>query len=480
MNTLELNIYPDSKMIPIAILPIKEYAKMYFDDEKDISNIGLAIEESIATVTEFLTGQRNYPITITANAKGGKFIITVTDKELPGDFEKVLTKEENIGQSILNLVMDETKTENLGMGGRRQTLVKNYSVEKPDFLKDSNENSEIEPEGDKHTYTIRLAEHKDMIEIVRILYNEYGNSYDVEGSYDPEHHWEQVVNDEAIYLVAETEEKDIASITKLSRVSFLPGIWDLSMLMTKPKYRKGNLIKILIEGMLKYAKDRKDITGVFSEATTVHPYTQKAFNNFGLKSVGFTLGMMPRNIYQPVIAKHEGRGSFAEAMIIYDDKAKEIYIREEQKDFVKYIADSLGIKRIIKTSAPIAKNKKTVVVEDYVKVLDTGYVYINEIGEDIIEELHNIDYSIKKKGGLTNEIYLNAEDTGAIAAGSELVKMGYFCERYLPCKDGNDWIVYGNLFTDPIDYDTIKTEPPFDKVLEMVKSFDPDLNIKKK
>ena len=53
MNKIELKVLPDRKLIPTAVAAIKEYAKLYFDDEKDIFNIGLSLEEAIANVTEF-------------------------------------------------------------------------------------------------------------------------------------------------------------------------------------------------------------------------------------------------------------------------------------------------------------------------------------------------------------------------------------------------------------------------------------------
>lgn len=473
MNKIELKVLPDRKLIPTAVAAIKEYAKLYFDDEKDIFNIGLSLEEAIANVTEFLMGNRESYIEVSANGENGQFIITVTDFELPGDIRKTLKDEETIGLSVMESLMDNVKYENLGRNGRRQTLTKNYyATPKIEDIK----NEVDEPEGFKHTYEIRPPKEEEMIEIVRLLYDAYGETHDVDGVYFPEFQWNRILNDDAYFLVAVAENGEIAANFALTRVGDLPGIWDFAMGVTKGKYRKGGLMKKLASELMAYAKNRQDIKGLFTEATVLHPYTQLAFNHFDFVSMGYTLSVTPADLFQTKTARHEGRASFAIAMKILQDKPKTIHVLDDYKEFVQDLCNKLGIDRTIITDEPHFIYENTVTEEEFVKFIDVGYNHVLQIGNDYKDVFRNIDINVRKKGGLTNEIYVPLDDPAAILLMEELLKNEYFPVRYLPCPDSLDYMVFTKMYSDPVQYEEIATVSPFTEMLETIKSFDPMQN----
>lgn len=471
MDKIELKIFPDKNLIPVAVSSIKEYARLYFNDEKDILNIGLSLEEAIANVTEFFMGNRTTHILITADGNNGQFIVTVTDFELPGDIES-LKDEESFGLSMMENFMDSVKYENLGRYGRRQTLIKNYtSIPKLNVVDYSLE----EPEGFKHTYTIRPPKEEEMVEIIRLVYSTYGVSHDVDSAYFPDFQWNRIQNDNAYFLIAVAENGEIAANFALTRMADLPGIWDFSLGVTKAKYRNGGLMKKLITALLEYAKTRPDIKGVFTEATVLHPYTQLAFNNYDFVSCGFTFSVTPHDLFQTQMAGHEGRTSFAIAMKIFSDTPKTIYVPNEYMGFVKDICDKLGINRTIVSDKAHITLDNTVTEEEYVKLIQVGYTHVYGIGKDYIETLKRIDNTERKKGALTNEVYVPLDDSASQLMIDELLKMGYFPVRYLPCSDNLDYMVFTKMYSDPVIYDEIKVVSPFKEMLEKVKGYDPSL-----
>lgn len=102
---------------------------------------------------------------------------------------------------------------------------------------------------------------------------------------------------------------------------------------------------------------------------------------------------------------------------------------------------------------------------------------IKAIGPDFAAELRRNDRFVRKNGGLTNEIFINADDPGAVFACEEAVRQGYFCVRYMPCPEGRDYLVFAKMYSDPLDYSTIKTTSPYTEMLERVRSFDPEQQI---
>lgn len=476
MKKLEMKIAPAPFMIPMAVNAVQDCARLYFTNEKDIVNIGLALEESIANITQHLAGNREFPIIITADGKDGDFTVTVTDRELPGNFDKVLTDEKAYGLTIMQNLMDEVNVEYLGKDGRCQTMTKHFKkdallLHNFDFAEE-----DIESEAHKHTYTIRPPKEEEMLEIVRMIYREYGNSYDVEGAYNIEGYWQNILDDQAYYLVAVADNGEIAATLGVARMSRLPGIWDVGTAMCKERYRRGNLMKQLTEKILEYAKGREDISGVFTEATVLHPFSQRAFNHFGFKPVGFELSMLNDDQFQSKVNKHEGRASFANAMIIFSHDSKKVYIRLEQKNYVQKIVDSLDVERIISTDEQPFMHENCEFDEEYSKLMETGFTYFEKIGKDFDNVLRQIDFNVRKNGGVTNEIFINAEDPGAVYAQNAAVKNGYFCEQYIPCPDGKDYIVYARIYSNPVDYSEMITVSPFTEMLENVRNFDPDQN----
>lgn len=474
MDKLEIRIIPDNRMIPIAVSATQEYARYYFQNEKDVRSIGLALEEAIANITEHLTGNREHPLIVTADAHDGNFVMTITDKELPGELDTVLKDENALGMTVMENLMDEVRYEYLGMDGRRQILTKHYEsgshvISSLDFTEE-----EVEAEGDKHTYTIRPPKEEEMLEIVRMLYREYGNTYDVPGAYSADHHWRNIQNDQAYFLVAVAENGEIAANLTISRFPPLTGIWDISLAFAKERYRKGNLLNRLAAEIIDYAEKRGDISGILIEATVVHPYTQRSFNHYDFMPVGFSLSMMPETIYQPKINAHEGRGSLAEAMRMFRDDGKTVYIRPEQESFVADIAASLDINRKIITAETECLKDECVVDVDFVKVLDMGYVYFNEIGRDFDDALRRIDMDVRKNGGATIEVFINADDPCAVFAQNLAVRHGYFCVRYIPIPDASDYIVFARMYSEPANYADISTTSPYTEMLERVRQFDPE------
>lgn len=467
---IELKILPDKNLIPTAVAAIQEYAKLYFGSRKDINNIGLSLEEAISNITEFFMGNRSSYIEISARGENGQFIMTVSDSELPGDIDTLLKDEERIGLSVMESLMDQVIIENLGRTGRRQTLIKNYSsIPKIQEISDES----IESEGSKHTYEIRPPKKEEMIEIVRLLYNEYGNTYDVEGAYFPELQWNRIQNDDAYFLIAVAENGEIASTFALTRMSDLPGIWDLCQAATKPKYRKGGLMKRLSQELIDYAISRPDISGIYTEATVLHPYTQLSVNHYGFVPTGFTLSVLPSDLFQGKAGTHEGRGSFAIGMRLLKDKAKTIFVKNEYRGFVSDICKNLGIERNIISDNAHIEHERTVSTEEYAKLIEVGYTHVLEIGTDYKKVFRRIDNEVRRKRGLTSEIYVPLDDPASAMLMDELLRSEYFPVRYLPCPEGPDFLVFTKMYSDPVNYDEIVTVEPYSSMLTLVKNFDP-------
>lgn len=93
---------PDERMIPIALASVRAAASYFFKDETTLERIALSVEEAITNVTAYCLTDSLEKIAIETDLQDAAFVVTITDRGLPGDFGKELTEEKGLGLSIMH------------------------------------------------------------------------------------------------------------------------------------------------------------------------------------------------------------------------------------------------------------------------------------------------------------------------------------------------------------------------------------------
>jgi serine/threonine-protein kinase RsbW len=159
------------------------------------------------------------------------------------------------------------------------------------------------------------------------------------------------------------------------------------------RYRGMGIFKRMREYLQGYAKEN-EIIGIYGEAVTIHPFTQKGVAKFGAKEVGFLLGYTPGEIVvKDIEVESDSRRQSIALMytpVTYKEQ-KTVYLPLIYHDFASRIYKEINFKRELTTSdLPIGESRNNLGTSDIVmrKDYDQVFIIIEEYGRDTVVEIN--------------------------------------------------------------------------------------------
>ena len=199
----------------------------------------------------------------------------------------------------LNDYFDEVHFHNRGPEGKEIVLCQH--LPDPSFAEyaaacawDPAEASDAEVPGTQAEIqcSVRPLKPSEAHEVSKAVYKAYGYSYPHEHVYYPEKIAELNRRGEIFSVVAVTGSGEIAGHCSLQLWEENPRIAELTQGVVKPRFRSQGCFARLTEYLIATAR-AKDLNGVFGEAVTTHPYSQRAALQFGLRDCALFLGLIP-------------------------------------------------------------------------------------------------------------------------------------------------------------------------------------------
>ena len=349
----KLTIRSDKRILLSVMSFIREIAVSYGLDADEADKLMFVTEEASKNVIKHAyKDEPDAYFDIIVEKGNGRFVICIEDKGLPFDFdseEKDNTK--GFGMTIMNKYTDEIKFINLGQNGKRVELIKKLSIPLPE-----NDYSEIiNTERDKSQtdvseieFDFRLMRTDEYLKLEQLVYKTYGYTY-LQFVYFPNKLKEMIESGLLQSTIAVTPDGKIAghaAIEKLHKDSFVA---EFGMLMVDPLYRDRHLGSRLMKNAVVNAK-QQGILGLFSEAVTIHSYSQKTILDAGGKETGIMLGYIHKELcFKKIKDKQPARQS---AILIYTrlnpEPERSVYLPSEHSSIIKRIYDYGGFKRIYK------------------------------------------------------------------------------------------------------------------------------------
>lgn len=295
----KLTILADTKVLGPTLDFIENMLQNTGLDSKDILRMRLAAEEASINVIDhaFDPGEDGL-FDIVIQRRPNKVVIQVLDKGLPVDFRQVEQgKTEGLGLKLIRGMTDEVNFINMGRDGKMVELVKyipykNISetlsdAEKKEIAEMDQtrlENAEIE---------LRMMTPEDASSMARCVYRSYGYSYALDFIYFPDKIRENLESGTVKSVVSiDKNTKEIVGHLALTYPEPGAKVADSGQAVVDPRYRGHNLFKRMKSFMVEYAKET-GLFGVYSEAVTAHPFTQKGNLSIGAYETGFLLSFVP-------------------------------------------------------------------------------------------------------------------------------------------------------------------------------------------
>ena len=299
--------------LPMATSIIEPLTTHLKFSERDAFRVAVSVEESCVNVIDhaYPAGEPG-DFTLRARIERLSLVLSVEDRGLPRDpFARPGFSEENptapgLGTRLLEGLADEVRYLALGRGGKAVELLFRLPVMPMDEGENDGTDAQvvrIPPD----QLTVREFRPEDAGEVAQCAYRCYDYSYMGEALYVPERVIEMNRSGEMVSVVAEGPDGHVYGHAALLFTQGAPAP-ESGCAFVVPEARGGGTFVRLKRRLLELAVER-GAPGVWSEAVTNHPASQRANLELGVKETGLLFGMVPTSMRMRNLPGLPRRGS---------------------------------------------------------------------------------------------------------------------------------------------------------------------------
>jgi len=251
---------------------------------------------------------------------------------------------------------DEAHFINLGRSGNRVELVKHLPHEdvRDHLLENEQQRVAQAPAAPEDmSPKIRMIRPGESRTLSRSVYRSYGYSYDWEDIYYPDRIREFQESGLMRSCVAATPKSEFEGHLALRLEHQASPVGEAGQAVVDPCFRGHHLFEKMKTFLAEDSKDR-GMYGLYSEATAVHPYSQRGNLRLGAKETGFLLGYIPASVsYKDISEGRAGRRGSAALfyMQLNEEPGREIYPPAPYRDAVQRAIEHNGLRRIVQDSS---------------------------------------------------------------------------------------------------------------------------------
>ncbi len=482
----QLSLIADKKYLPLAMDFIQDVAVVVGLEKSDAQKLELIVEEASLNVIEHAFDEDekgNFEIIIMR--KPGQLVISIRDKGLPFDFQKIKPGENSgLGMVLMKALADEIHFVNLGREGKEVLFIKNLPYKNITELEELPETKEAIPVEKKDVeLTYRLMTEQDAVPMARCMYRSYGYSYGNDFVYYPEKVQELIKSKLLHSCVVLNPEGELIGHLAMMLESPDAKIGETGMAVVDPRYRGHGIFKKTKLFLIDYAKKR-NMAGIYSEAVAVHPYTQKGNISLGAHETGFLIGFTPSTMFFKKIETQQ-RTKRQTTVLFYltlKDEEEKIYPPFHHKAMIKKIYEMSGLKRKIEKAAHNILDDIPEKSQIDVRVQTEpgrAFMRVSQFGKDVVEligfRLHEL--CLQKIDCIYIDLPLSHPMTQQICAPLEM--LGFFFAGIIPEMFDGDVLRLQYLNNVDIDFEKVTVVSDFGKELfdYVVKAHERELSV---
>jgi GNAT superfamily N-acetyltransferase len=339
--------------------------------------------------------------------------------------------------------VDEVRFINLGRGGNRVELVKHlpYADVREHLSVDEHHRTVRAPAAPEDTQLeIRMMQPEESPKLSRCVYRSYGYSYDWDHVYYPERIRELQENGLMRSCVAATLEGEFVGHLAVRLEHPDSPVGEAGQAVVDPRFRGHRLFERMKTFLAERARDW-GMYGLYSEATAVHPYSQKGNLHIGAKETGFLLGYIPASVsYKEIGEDREGRrGSVALFyMRTNPEPERTIYPPAVYREAVRRVVEHNGLHRTEEDGSDAQMLPSSRMSVDVRRDHNLAFLRVEEPGVDLHELvrvrlrelcLHRVDCIY---------VDLPLSHPAVQSAGARLDELGFFFGGIIPeLRDGD-------------------------------------------
>ncbi len=372
---------------------------------------------------------------LTLGDRHGSLVIQVQDKGLPFPVDQFTLHDESlVGKQYLHGEAESIRFENLGVDGNLLELTISRDPRYQDGLGDDADVNTTPVEHDA-PITIRALHPEDAPGLARCVYRCYGYTYASDFLYYPDQILSMIERKLLRSFVGVNPEGEVVGHSGLLREHTESPVAESGMGVVDPRYRHHHLLESLKTHQSE-AVEELDLVGIYVDAVTVHPITQKVNAGLGAHETGILLAQIPAFTHFRGFEEKEGeRGS----VVVYyrsvgDTPHRTVFFPARYQVLLESIYAPLTLNRTVHNPAEqgdavIAKSSVHVEVK-----ARRGLARIEVVcgGADLVSTVESLLRELCHKRFDVIHLDLSLSDSAAMAAVENLVQLGFFFAAVIP------------------------------------------------
>jgi anti-sigma regulatory factor (Ser/Thr protein kinase)/GNAT superfamily N-acetyltransferase len=372
----------------------------------------------------------------------GRVVIAVEDRGLPFDYAPLRADGDTaLPEMLHHSFADEVHFINLGREGNRVELIKHLPrADAREVLPEEEHNRVVAAPAapEDAPLEIRMMRPEESAELSRCVYRSYGYSYDWDYVYYPDRIRELQEGGLMRSCVAVTPEGEFVGHLAAKVEHPDSPVAEAGQAVVDPRFRGHRLFERMKTFLAERAREW-GMYGLYSEATAVHPYSQRGNLKLGAKETGFLLGYIPASVsYKEIGEDRVGRrGSVALFyMRTRDEPERTVYPPDEYREAVQCVVEHNGLNRAVEDSpdakAPPSTRMNVSVRRDH----NLAFMQVQEPGADLRELVQARLRGLCLHGVDCVYADLPLSRLATSRAGTGLADLGFFFGGIIPEADG--------------------------------------------
>ncbi|MCC6713294.1 MAG: ATP-binding protein [Candidatus Dadabacteria bacterium] len=477
---------PEREIARIRITPEKSHIKALIDMVTGISvsngmqtSAAERLDRILADIIENIVahgfeGDTRKPVEVIIYRRLHSLVIAVEDKGLPFDYDKLEKGEEKRFKSYMSRhYADEVRFRSLGKGGNRTEIIKNLpyvDIREVMDIAEHHEHAGLPDAPGDEKIGVAMLDTNGVHELVRLVFKCYGYTYANDFMYVPEQ-IESLLKS-GLMLSSGAYNSRTELVGHVGFIFSAPGarVAESGEAVVDPRYRGCGLFQM----MKNYLKDfvtQQNVVGIYGEAVTVHPYSQKGSIELGGRETGFLLGYSPGTVKFESISEDERPRRQSVALLftpLLPSGPTTIYVPEAYGQILAEIYERLGYGRnIVPENAHTGVGGRSPgaasvsIRHDH----NQARIIIEKIGGKTVDEIrfHLKHLTLERFDCIYVDLPLKQKGAGYV--GSVLRDTGFFFGCVIPEYGDGDVLRLQYLNNVEISRDDIKTASGFGRKL---------------
>lgn len=409
--------------------------------ERDAYRVRLAVEEACSNVIEhaYAPGQAG-DFTLRARVERSSLVLSVEDRGLPRDpfarpaFSPDTPDGHGLGTRLLEGMTDEVRYLALGRGGKSIEMLIRLPAATPEPEPEpatARTGDPLTPRIPPDSLRVRAFRSEDAGQIAQCAYRCYDYSYIGEALYVPDRVIEMNRTGEMVSVVAEGPDGRVYGHAALL---FTPGAPspESGCAFVVPEARGGGTFVRLKRELLAAARER-GAPGVWSEAVTNHPASQRANVELGAHETGMLFGIVPTSLRMRNLPGLQRRGSLLLFYVSFEDRpVSRVCLPPAHRDLLRDVYARMGFTLEEVAPAEPDSGQPSVVTVSLRPDVGLASMRVQDIGADLVEVVRREITRACDAGARVVLIDLPLRDPGVPRAVGALTQHGCHLSGVIP------------------------------------------------